>query len=374
MLLIPSRLSNQFVIPDLPYKVKVAGADIHLGPVIGFLNNRIFYDDPNLIKSRFIKYNEIKGLLYITTANRIHARGNSIQGKYYDPKSESFIEDQLPMPAVLYLRTSLPESQYQYLRKRLGPQNIYNYPFRSNKWTFWRFASRDRQVRACLPETRLFVSIRDTLNFLEQQGPVYLKPFNWSRGRGIYRLSQEKGVFVLRDSYGAEWSAPDPEELTKLLRPKLKRQYLVQEEIPFMCGKRKADFRIYLQKDGKRRWQRLWVDMRLAEKGSIITNLRNRNEVMPGFKGLGLAYGLSKEAANAKLDEVTSVCIKALKVLERNGLSLGDVAIDFILDSNLKLWLLEVQPDYFGDVFIRKYMTDIIHPNSFFYAKALTGL
>lgn len=169
------------------------------------------------------------------------------------------------------------------------------------------------------------------------------------------------------------WVAPDQDSLATLLRSKLKRKYLIQREIPYYCQGRKTDFRIYMQKDGRGQWQRLWVDMRMAEKHSIVTNLRNRFEVMPGARGLNLAFGLGETAAEAKLEEVTSICIRVLNILEKNGQSLGDVAVDFILDNNQKPWILEVQPDYFGDVFIREYLTDIIHPNSLAYAKALAG-
>lgn len=370
---LPSRISRQIAIPELPYEVRIEGSSLILGPVIGFLNDPVFYADPAQIKSRFKKYSEIGGLIFIFTREHVSAKSQSIVGKYYDPRTDNFLEGVLPFPCALYLRDNLPWHLYSVFRDCLGAKKIYNYPFRSNKWSLWRFAGRDPLVRSHLPETKKYVSARDTLDFLSRNGAVYLKPFTWSRGRGIYRLSREDGGFLLKDSYGEVWAAPDKDSLATLLRSKLKRKYLIQSEIPFYCQGRKTDFRIYLQKDGQGRWQRLWVDMRMAEKHSIVTNLRNRFEVMPGFKGLKLAFGLEKEQAEAKLREVTLLCITALKGLEKHGQSLGDVAVDFILDNNQKPWILEVQPDYFGDVFIRKYLTDIIHPNSLAYAKALAG-
>ncbi|MGI6366359.1 MAG: hypothetical protein ACOX2G_11665 [Bacillota bacterium] len=43
------------------------------------------------------------------------------------------------------------------------------------------------------------------------------------------------------------------------------------------------------------------------------------------------------------------------------------------MDRDLKVWLLEVQPDYFSDVFRVHFQTVHMHPDSFEYAKALAG-
>jgi len=372
-IIIPGEVSKLFSIPDLPYEVKLADNVLTLGPVIGFMNNRRFYRKPDSIASRFVNYGQVKGLVYIFGKDQIDTKKQVIRGKYYNPETNSFIEAVLPYPSVIYLRTNLTPELHRHFKAILGIKNIYNYPFRSNKLYFWRYVSRNTEVRKHLPETIRLVSMRNTLDMLSRHRAVYLKPYDLSRGRGIYRLSQEEKEFVLEDSDGGKWTTPDVNALSRLFREKLRRKYLVQQEIPFKYGEHKADFRIYLQKDKTQQWKPLWVDARLAEKGSIITNLRNRWDVLPGLEGIKLLFGSDDRTAAEKIAEVTHLCIKALNTLEYYGQSLGDVAIDFLLDKNMKPWLLEVQPDYFGDVFIREYLTGIIHPNSFDYAKALSG-
>jgi hypothetical protein len=372
-IVIPKSLSEWISIPDLPYEVRVSENALSLGPVIGFMNNKIFYENPDLISSRFANYNRILGLIFIFGKEQVDTNRRLILGKYFNPKTESFDEGILPYPTVIYLRTNPGPDLHRHFTKYLGAKCIYNYPFLSNKWVFWRLISINPELRSYLPETKKYTTVEDALEMLEKYGAVYLKPFNLSRGRGILSLRKRKGEYLLRDSEGNCWIVNNNRALSGVLREKLRRKYLIQQEIPFQYTGRKVDFRIYLQKDKFMHWQCLWAETRLAEVGSIITNVRNRFEVMPAIKGLRLIFQLDNHQAKAKIAEIASVCVKILELLEGNGHSLGDVAFDFILDESLQLWLLEVQPSYFSDVFTREYLTPIIHPNSFDYAKALAG-
>lgn len=372
-ILVPARLSRRFTIPDLPYELKFRGSALHLGPVIGFMNYKSIYVEPELALARFARYSEIKGLILIFRKRQVDTRQKLIQGKYYDPRTNSFIETVIPYPSAIYLRAKLPRRLYRQLRDALGARNIYDYPYWSNKWMFWDLVSPNPKVRPHLPETRKFGSVLDVQEMLGKYRSVYLKPVNWSRGRGIYRLYQEEH-FTMEDSYGKSWTARTPHALIKLFKDLAPdREYLVQQDIPFYCQGQKVDFRIYLMKDRAKRWQYLWLETKVADKGSIISNWRNQDALMPGEEGLRKYYGLDDEGIRNILAEMTNICIHALNSMERGGHSLGDMAFDLVLDQDLKVWLLEAQTDYSADISIRDYMLEIIHPASFDYAKTLAG-
>lgn len=126
---LPPRISGQIAIPELPYEVRVEGSSLILGPVIGFLNDPVFYADPGQIKSRFKKYSEVKGLIFIFTRNHVSARNLSILGKYYDPRTDNFVEAILPFPCALYLRDNLPWHLYSVFRDCLGAKKYTTIPF-----------------------------------------------------------------------------------------------------------------------------------------------------------------------------------------------------------------------------------------------------
>lgn len=372
-ILIPARLTEYFTIPDLPYEAKWDGRDLHLGPVIGFMNPLRFFLEPRLIATRFAKYSEVKGLIFIFSNRQVDIRRKLIIGKYYKPQTDSFVEAVVPYPSVVYLRTNPKPEIYHDLKAHLGAGHIYNYPFRSNKWVFWRLAKEDPEVRRHLPETSGRVTARGVLDMLRKYGAVYLKPYNWSRGRGIFRLGVEGRLIVLSDPAGNKWIARDINSLEELLRMKLRRNYLMQQEIPYKYQGHKIDFRIYLQKNSAREWVYRWMDTKVAQADSIISNFSNRLVIVPGEEGLQTFIGLNKEEAQQKIAEITQVCSRALKPLEDNGHSLGDVAVDFVLDQNKKVWILEVQPDYFGDVFRLDYQAQYMHYHCFDYARTLAG-
>lgn len=63
--------------------------------------------------------------------------------------------------------------------------------------------------------------------------------------------------------------------------------------------------------------------------------------------------------------------------MEQQGFKLGDVAIDFIIDGNLKVWLLEVQINYAAEIKAlrtedEQAILNKILPTPLEYAKALT--
>lgn len=371
--IVPSYLAPQVSIPDLPYEVKWQGGKLHLGPVIGFMNNPLFFENPHWIASRFERYSEYKGLIYIFAMKHVDTKNKLIRGKYYDPAIQAFIDAILPYPAVVYFRTNPTPEIYRHFKNLLGKEKLYNYPYRSNKWVFWQVAQNFPELYSHLPETREYNTLEDVVDMLRKHNTVYLKPHDWSRGRGIYRLSWEKQRYVLKDSIGRLWAASNTDILAQLLQKLPQRKYLIQQEIFFYHQGHKADFRVYLQRDEAQKWKYKWLEMKIAIKGSIISNFRNRYDLLPGEEALQTIYALNPEEVKQKLEEITQLSTQALWAMEENGHHLGDVALDLVIDRDLKVWLLEVQPDYFSDVFRVEFQKVHMHPDSFEYAKTLAG-
>ncbi len=371
--IVPGYLSSKVSIPDLPYQARWQEGKLHLGPVIGFMNNPIFFENPHWIASRFERYSDYQGLIFIFAMKYVDIKNKLIRGKYYNPVSQDFVDAILPYPAAVYFRTNPTPQLYRHFKNLLGEDKLYNYPYRSNKWVFWNLARNYPQLHRHLPETREFNTLEDVLDMLGKYSTVYIKPYDLSRGRGIFRLAKENKRYTLKDSTGHLWSANSDSILEQLLQNLPRREYLIQQEIFFYHQGHKADFRVYLQKNGTKEWKYKWLEMKLAIKGSIISNFSNRYELVPGEEALQTVFGLGGGEMRQKIDEITRISIQGLGALEDNGHHLGDVALDLVLDRDLKVWLLEVQPDYYSDVFRVDFQKVHMHPDSFEYVKALAG-
>ena len=72
---------------------------------------------------------------------------------------------------------------------------------------------------------------------------------------------------------------------------------------------------------------------------------------------------------------MVKLCVSLAEAIEEKGIHLGDVAFDIIIDSNLKLWILEIQIRY--GVFRKKQIEyELFYKlmvNPLYYAKALAG-
>ena len=153
------------------------------------------------------------------------------------------------------------------------------------------------------------------------------------------------------------------------------KNYILQPSVAYKKGKRNLDFRVILQKDETKKWNYTGSICRVSIKNSIITNFKNKDSALDGLEALGSIYQLSPEQAKEKEEEMVQLCKGLVKAIEDKGVHLGDVAFDIIIDSKLRLWVLEIQIRY--GVFARRDVSpELFHKfmvTPLYYAKALAG-
>ena len=154
-----------------------------------------------------------------------------------------------------------------------------------------------------------------------------------------------------------------------------RKNYILQPSVAFKSGNRNLDFRVVLQKDESKKWSFTGFQCRVSIENSIITNFKNKDIVLPGLEALASIYQLSPAQAKEKEKELVQLCKSLAKTIEKKGVHLGDVAFDIIIDSNLRLWVLEIQIRY--GVFDKKDVSpEFFHKfmvTPLYYAKALAG-
>ncbi|MEL3972035.1 YheC/YheD family protein [Rossellomorea oryzaecorticis] len=373
-------LENGITIPSVPYEVIIEDAQLFLGPIIGINVYQRYMDDPPQQLLRLSQYEKIGGLIFLFNPTTIDYQHQTMSGFYFDQESNSFKSGVFPYPSSFFNRVPLRESRYQYFKRKLG-DTIFNYPYgNTNKLDFWNIMSRNSNIKDALPLTSKYKNINSVLRFLQTNDSAYIKPSTLAGGNGILHIKKVDNHFVVTDRDGGKEKAASRKALNNCLNEKLveNKEYIIQQEIVSVnpAGE-KVDFRMYIQKDGTQKWKYSGLETKVANKGSIISNSQNRNRVVPGLVALQEFYGLSQLEAEEKIMDISNLCITVLKTLEKQSMHLGDTAIDFVIDENLHVYLLEVQVNYAAEIKAfreedeRSVLPNIL-PTPLEYAKSLT--
>ncbi|SES24523.1 YheC/D like ATP-grasp [Salipaludibacillus aurantiacus] len=379
-IIIPRRMSKRITIPVLKYECYFKGNNMYLGPVIGHLVSARNYKRRRLQKLRFSKYNGINGLIFIFKKRGINRYNKTIKGYYYNAKTASFTAGTFPYPSAMFIRTRMKTSTYRHFKYHIG-KKIFNFPFiNGSKWKFYSRMSRRKNIRNHLPKTMRYKGVDSVVRMAKKYNSVYLKPRALSRGRGILHVRKLKNGYRISNHTGYRKVVKTKKRLAAVLRNKLRKNgnYIVQQEIRFKKSRNKMDFRVYIQKDETKQWKYSGMETKVAKAGSVISNSKNRERIIPGDKAFKEVFNMNDSQAKQKKEELTRLCIRVLKGMERDGAKLGDAAVDFVMDKNRKIWLLEVQVNYASEK--KAYRTKderlvlpYILPTPFKYAKALSG-
>ena len=100
-----------------------------------------------------------------------------------------------------------------------------------------------------------------------------------------------------------------------------------------------------MQKDGSQNWDIPGYVVRIAKKGSIVTNLKFVQKIMNGREGIQYVYQLDEQKALELEGKIKGICTKIGNIIDKNYNN-GDVAIDLIIDRDLNIWILEMQQIY----------------------------
>lgn len=379
-IILPRRLTDEISIPDLPYDYYIKENHLFLGPVIGFLVLPRYYNDPEQQILRFSKYDQIKGLIFLFKKNTFDKSKKTITGYYYNPETQGFIQGTFPYPSVIFNRIPINPRIYKHFKEQIG-ENLFNYPYgNSNKWTFWKTMNKQLQIKKHLPETKRFIDVRSLVQMLKIYGGVYLKPATLAGGNGIFHVKKSSKGYLLSDNESNQVVIKSVTALSITLKNRLvkNKKYIVQQEIPFNSSGNKIDFRAYFQKDITRSWKYSGMETKVAKKGSIISNSKKREKIMPGTIALKEIYQLNGNQVRQKVKEISQLCIEVLKLMENDRNHLGDAAVDLVIDENNKVWLLEVQLNYAAEIKAKRTEDEqLILPSilatPFEYAKELAG-
>lgn len=377
-----AHLKSEVTMPDtLPYEIYATGRNLHIGPVIAFLISTKKLS-PKLLENYrgyFARYEVVKGLIYLCSLDGINPRKKTIEGYYYNPQADGnktpWIKGILPYPSVVYKRIGVIKNKVYDDLIVQTKRKIFN-PYFLNKWDLWELMRFNPLICEHLPYTRLLNNKQTMKQMLTSYGSVYVKPANGSMGLGIMKVEKTpKGYFfinrykkktLLKNGSGA-WAL--------IRRMRNGRRYLIQQSVSLTHQNKNVDFRVIMQKDGSERWTCTGIIARFGEDGRFYTN--RASLMCLGRDALQSIFQLSMEEAVRKEEEIILICTTACQLIDNKYGSFGDVGIDVTVDSNLKVWLLEINsrhqhtiPSYLQDD-LQMYKKVLTSPLE--YAKSWAG-
>ncbi|MFX3673495.1 MAG: YheC/YheD family protein [Paenisporosarcina sp.] len=374
-------LREEVLIPDdLLYKINITEDSLCLGPVILYVVSKRMLKRLGRIKKRFKHLDSINGLIIVCTVSGINIEENTIKGYYLQPKTNkkksNWKEGIFQYPEAVFKRKGLPRKINNHLYKVTNGQVFNSIYF--DKWEMWQWLSPNEFIRNHLPHTVKLKNLAEIYKMIDIYPSIYLKPKGGSQGKGIIEIKREDDLYQITDDKNratmVEYNNIGSHKSIKRVL-EIRKKYLIQQGVPVKHDSRNVDFRIYMQKDETKQWKCTGFITRFAKPESITTNLQHLDYLLPGKEALVKLF--EKTPHDVKLLErnIVNVCVEACKILDENG-CYGDLAVDFILDNDLHVWILEMNKKYgyrsFSIIKDPKLYGRVIR-NPFLYASALAG-
>ena len=278
--------------------------------------------------------NDLDVDLVIVTPTRIDWKDREVRGLVWAGKAWN--EETVALPPVLYNRYYGPKPKVvDRLEIILGQNKVFNHITRFDKWGIHQLLA-ESTLKTHLPATCLYTPKRLGM-YLERFKQVILKPVSGQLGTQIYLVMENRGgVQLHRGTKSPIAVFYSQEDLLEELESLVDENFLVQQYIPFASvDDRIFDIRFLLQKNGAGLWCVSGKLSRVALRYSYITNLSH--SIVRPEETLSQAY------PNLDLlPTLTELSLEGARIVEASVGSLGELSVDFCLDHDGHIWIIEL--------------------------------
>jgi glutathione synthase/RimK-type ligase-like ATP-grasp enzyme len=260
-----------------------------------------------------------------------------------------------PFPHVVYDRSlfeKASERRSARALKAVFASNgipIFN-PVIGHKLVIHRYLQSRPDTKSCLPETQEVDNLGTVFRLLRKWGDVYLTPAVGTQGRGVLRVRRLSHRFRASGFTNRlrhiECTDLGEKDLAKLLKSTIgSRRYLVQQTVDSVIWDgRRTDVRALVQRDGRGVWRVTGVAARVAVDRGDVCNLHRGGRPVTLealLREMERARSVASERTHAELIRTALVVSRALTL--RYPL-LGELGLDFVIDKNGGIRLIEANP------------------------------
>ncbi|GGA52692.1 YheC/YheD family protein [Paenibacillus physcomitrellae] len=274
----------------------------------------------------------------------------------YTFRDGSWVNRKFPLPDVVYDRFFSSGTQKWEKRRQLAAL-AEKHRFRllgrgtAGKWIVYEALKQNQEIAPYLPETFKYENFRQLKELLNRwQGEIFLKPQFGTHGKLALHLKErqfgERRVYLLsgRDISNEVFqhrfhSGRDTARYIESLRRG--KPFLAQPKLRLSTRSGEPfDIRVLMQKGKEGQWSMTGMAARVGKAGSLTSNLHGGGKACRADQLLSREFGpTAARSIIANLRQLSAVIPPYLE--ERFG-RLAELGLDFGIDSEARIWLLEV--------------------------------
>lgn len=298
-----------------------------------------------------VEANQKVGLtLYHFSMDQVHLRERCIMGYYWSARDNAWLRRKFPFPDILYLRGGITKAYTPVFKELL--KDIYfnngraiNYP-RFNKWHLYQTIAQYEAIRPYLPVTITVNEPNDIRRMLQKFGKIYLKSHNGRKGEGVFKVETlPRGAYRYSffDHYSSRLTYQYVSGFPALLRVIYQffsgRRFLAQQAIELISfHDRLIDMRAEMQRNGSGNLEIVGISVRLGQPHSPIATHGDAYSFDHFFTQI-LPY--PRDRLEMLRSAIEKFLFTVYHCIEAHYGEYVEIGIDFGLDINGRLWLIE---------------------------------
>lgn len=339
---------------------KASTATLVMGPLIGVLVSRDYPHMPDkpfgsitMFCRELVEACTAQGaFVYFFTPNQIGTSFDYLDSWIY---SDGWRKVTMPVPDVVNNRLTSrklenrPSVQHFMKEVKLQHQTtVFNEKF-LDKTEVFDALKKDETLVRYLPESHLLRNYTMLKSMCSRYSSVFLKPVRGSLGKGIIRVTRlEAGNYQAMFATAAGTRRQQYTSLLQLfstLSVKMKTvRYQIQQGLQLIeIQKRPVDFRALVQKNASGNWTITSIVARTAGNHHFVSNLARGGTLSTVGEAVAksnLQSGVSKQDAVHRLQQAALNIAKGVDT--QIPAHFGELGIDLAMDTNGRVWLLEV--------------------------------
>ncbi len=305
-------------------------------PLIGIMVTK--RNSRKRILELYQRYHNLNLKLYAFTSSDILWKEQRIIG--FSLKKGIWKQSSFPFPHVVYNRCFNKKSvTIQRLEKAIGRNKCFNNINFFNKWDLYNLLKQSN-LKTYVPDTFIYNEVNIS-ELLEKYKLVYIKPSYGSKGKSVYRveLTENGDTHISLHSLAPRYICRKNEGIQEKLEVLRLKKYMVQQGIRMsQLDHQYFDIRVLVQKGILGEWTVSTISCRVAYEHyfntSMCETIYDVVEILPRL--------VSPEKVNEILRSLNEISIKAAQEAETYMGSLGELSVDFVLDEQRKLWIIEL--------------------------------
>ncbi len=247
-----------------------------------------------------------------------------------------------PFPHAVYNQCYNKKSTtIEQLNNVIGGDKCFNSINWFNKWKVYNLLIQSN-LQMYIPDTFLLDEV-NVSELVKKYKLVYVKPSYGYHGKSVYRLELKKNgdIHMSLHSLAPRFICRKNEDIQQKLAQLLGENiFIVQKGIQTsQIDNQNYDIRVLVQKDISGKWMVSTMVCRVANE--LYFNTGAYESIYDAEEIFDQIFPLKKMKETA-INSINKISVNAAQVLETNMGLLGELSVDFVLDEEKNLWIIEI--------------------------------